>query len=66
MAEGKIKWYSEDKGYGFIETEEGNDVFFHKSNVEFEGHFGLRKADRVSFEVQSTPRGQKAIKVKAL
>ena len=66
MAEGKIKWYSEEKRYGFIETEEGNDVFFHKSNVEFEGHFGLRKADRVSFEVQSTPRGQKAIKVKAL
>jgi CspA family cold shock protein len=66
MAEGRIKWYSEDKGYGFIEAEDGNEIFFHKSNVDFEGHFGLRKSDRVSFEVQLTPRGEKALNVKAL
>lgn len=66
MAEGRIKWYSEDKGYGFIEAEGGSEIFFHKSNVDFEGHFGLRKSDRVSFEIQVTPRGQKALNVKAL
>ncbi|MGA8240128.1 MAG: cold shock domain-containing protein [Desulfobacterales bacterium] len=66
MAEGRIKWYSEDKGYGFIEAEDGNEIFFHKNNVDFEGHFGLRKSDRVSFEVEMTPRGQKALNVKAL
>ncbi len=66
MAEGRIKWYSEDKGYGFIEAEDGSEIFFHKSNVDFEGHFGLRKSDRVSFEVEMSPRGQKALKVKAL
>ena len=66
MAEGRIKWYSEDKGYGFIKPEAGYEIFFHKSNVDFEGHFGLRKSDRVSFEVEMTPRGQKALNVKAL
>ena len=66
MAEGSIKWYNENKGYGFIETEDGKEVFFHKSSVKFAGYFGLQKYDRVSFEVQSTPRGQAAVEVKAL
>lgn len=66
MSEGKIKWFSEEKGYGFIESDDGKDIFFHKSNVVFEGHFGLRKSDRVSFEILTTPRGEKASNVKAI
>jgi CspA family cold shock protein len=65
MAEGRIKFYREDKGYGFIEQENGEDLFFHRSSIESHGHFGLRKNDPVSFEITTTPRGLKAVKVKA-
>lgn len=66
MAEGYIKWYSEKKGYGFITTDEGQDLFLHQSGVEDHGHFGLIKNDRVSFETKKTPRGVQAVKVKPI
>ena len=66
MEEGHIKWYSEAKGYGFITKNDGDELFFHKSGVESQGHFGIRKDDRVSFEVQSSARGLKAVRVKVL
>jgi len=66
MSEGRIKWYSEAKGYGFIETEDQGDIFVHHTGVEDHGHFGLQKDDRVSFEVKSTPRGTQAVKVKPI
>lgn len=65
-AEGRIKWYSEKKGYGFIEIEDAEDIFVHHTGVEDHGHFGLQKDDRVTFEIKQTPRGKQAVKVKPL
>jgi CspA family cold shock protein len=66
MKEGTVKWYSEKKGYGFIQTENNGDVFMHSKSIEDHGHFGLQKLDRVSFEIKETPRGLQAVKVKVL
>jgi len=66
MPEGRVKWYSEKKGYGFIETDEDSEIFLHSSGIESHGHFGLQKSDRVTFEIKTTPRGPQAIKVKPL
>jgi len=66
MADGRIKWYNERKGYGFIEREDGDDLFFHRNGIEDLGHFGPRKDDPVVFEVKSTPRGLQAVRVKVL
>lgn len=66
MAEGSIKWYSEKKGYGFIETEDKQELFLHKSGIESHGHFGLQKDDRVYYEIKKTNRGEQAFKVKPI
>ena len=67
MANGVVKWFSDKKGFGFIEQEGGQgDIFVHHTGVEDHGHFGLQKDDRVSFEVKSTPRGTQAVKVKPI
>ena len=63
MIEGHIKWYNEKKGYGFIETDEHGDIFFHNSNIESHGFFGLQKSDPVSFEIIDTRRGKQADRV---
>jgi len=66
MKEGTVKWYSEKKGYGFIETETDGEIFMHSSGIIDHGHFGLQKLDRVSFEIKKTQRGIQAVKVKIL
>jgi len=66
MAEGSIKWFNEKKGYGFIEMDNEEEIFFHQSDIEQHGFFGLQKSDRVSFEVTETSRGKKAIRVKPI
>ena len=64
MAEGRTKWFSEKKGYGFIETDENVEIFFHSSGVADHGHFGLQKQDLVSFDLKTTSRGPQAVNVK--
>jgi CspA family cold shock protein len=64
MPEGRIKWYDEKKGYGFIETEGQGDIFFHKNGVRDPGYFGIRKDEPVSFEIKTTPRGAQAVEVR--
>ena len=66
MSEGRIKWYNEKKGYGFIESDEDGDIFVHSSGIEDHGFFTLRTDDRVSFETKETQRGRQAIKVKRI
>ncbi len=66
MAEGRIKWYNEKKGYGFIEMDEEGDIFVHKSGIVDHGFFTLRSDDRVYFEVKETQRGKQAFKVKRI
>lgn len=66
MAEGRIKWYNEKKGYGFIESEETGDIFVHSSGIIDHGFFTLTTDDKVSFEIKETPRGRQAFKVKRI
>ena len=60
MAEGTIKWFSEKKGYGFIEQEEGPDVFVHHSAINMPGFKNLHEGDRVRFEVGQGTKGPAA------
>jgi len=65
MATGKVKWFNDAKGYGFIETAEG-DVFVHYSAVEGEGFRSLREGQEVELEVTQGPKGRQASKVRPL
>ena len=66
MFEGRIKWYDEKKGYGFIESDQQGDIFMHKSGITDHGFFTLRSDDRVSFEIKETHRGKQAVNVKRI
>ena len=60
MAEGTVKWFSDKKGYGFIEQDNGQDIFVHFSSINMQGFKTLNESDRVSFDVEETDRGPKA------
>ncbi len=66
MPEGKVKWFNEKKGFGFISTDEGKDIFVHYSEIEQDGFKTLHQDQRVSFEVREGPKGLQAIHVKPL
>lgn len=63
LANGIVKWFSDKKGYGFIENEEGGDVFVHYSAIEMPGFKTLSQGDRVSFEIEEGERGPAAANV---
>ena len=63
---GTVKWFSDSKGYGFIESEDGTDVFVHFSAIQDSGFKSLNEGQRVKFEVASGPRGQQASNVELL
>ena len=65
MAEGKVKWFNPDKGYGFIEGDGGNDVFVHFSAIAMDGYKSLTEGQRVSFEVVDGDKGPQAANVMA-
>ena len=60
MANGKVKWFSESKGYGFISQEDGSDVFVHYSAIEGTGRRNLFEGQEVQFEVTEGPKGPQA------
>lgn len=60
MAIGKIKWFSDTKGYGFIETGEGKDLFVHFSAVQQQGYKSLHEGQEVAYEVGDGPKGRQA------
>jgi CspA family cold shock protein len=60
MPEGTVKWFSERKGYGFIEQDEGGDIFVHHSSINMPGFRTLNEGDRVSFEVGEGTKGPAA------
>lgn len=66
MAEGIVKWFSEQKGYGFIQQEEGSDIFVHYSSINMPGFKTLAEGERVSFEVEESDRGPVAKNVMKL
>lgn len=66
MAEGMVKWFSDKKGYGFIEQENGPDVFVHFSSISSSGFKTLAEGDRVTFDVEENERGPVAKNVSKL
>ena len=60
MSEGSVKWFNEKKGYGFIQQENGQDLFVHYTAIQTEGFKTLTEGQRVRFEVEETPKGPKA------
>ncbi len=66
MFRGKVKWFDEKKGYGFISKDEGGDVFVHFSAIDMPGFKTLREGQTVEFEVVQGPKGEQASKVKIL
>ncbi|HMA67183.1 MAG TPA: cold-shock protein [Desulfosalsimonadaceae bacterium] len=63
MAEGTVKWFNEKKGYGFIEREDGSDVFVHYSGINATGFKTLNEGDKVSFTVEQGQKGPAAVNV---
>jgi len=63
MSVGKVKWFSDKKGYGFIETDEGQDVFVHHTAIQGEGYKTLSEGQAVEFETNMGPKGPQAANV---
>jgi CspA family cold shock protein len=63
MATGKVKWFNDSKGFGFIEADDGTDVFVHYSDIQNEGFKSLSEGDNVSFEVVQGDKGPRASNV---
>ena len=66
MATGTVKWFNNEKGYGFIARDEGADVFVHHSAIQMQGYRSLTEGQRVEFEVVAGDKGDQARNVRAL
>jgi cold shock protein len=66
MGEGQVKWFNEKKGYGFIQQENGQDLFVHYTAIQGDGFKTLAEGQKVSFEVEDTPKGPKAKNVQVI
>ncbi len=63
MATGRVKWFNEQKGYGFIEQDEGKDLFVHYSGIKGDGFRNLHEGEVVEFDIEQGEKGPKAVNV---
>jgi CspA family cold shock protein len=63
MTNGTVKWFNDAKGFGFITSEDGSDVFVHHTSIQGNGFKSLAEGDSVSFDTEKGPKGPKAINV---
>ncbi len=63
---GTVKWFNPGKGYGFVSRDGGSDVFVHQSAIQSDGYRTLDEGQRVEFEIEPGPKGDKAVNVRAL
>ena len=63
MEQGTVKWFNESKGYGFIQKENGEDIFVHHTGIQSEGFRTLNEGDKVEFDIEQTQKGPRAISV---
>lgn len=66
MERGTVKWFNDSKGYGFIQREEGDDVFVHFKAIAGEGFKSLREGEEVEFEIEQGPKGPQAANLRKL
>jgi CspA family cold shock protein len=66
MANGTVKWFNDRKGYGFIEQEDGADVFVHHSGIDATGFKSLNEGDRVTFDIEQGNKGPAAVNVRVV
>jgi CspA family cold shock protein len=66
MTNGIVKWFNDRKGYGFIERDDGTDVFVHHSGIEATGFKPLNEGDRVTFDIEQGNKGPAAVHVKVV
>ncbi len=64
MATGKVKWFNDSKGYGFIEVDDGTDAFVHHSEIQGEGYKSLAEGEAVEFDIIQGEKGPKATNVR--
>ena len=65
MAQGTVKWFNSEKGYGFIAVDGGQDVFVHYSAIQMDGYKSLKEAQAVEFDVVTGPKGLQAANIRA-
>ena len=66
MAQGTVKWFNADKGYGFIAVDGGRDGFVHFSAIQMDGYRSLEEGQRVEFDIENSERGPQAESVRAV
>ena len=63
MPTGRVKWFNDSRGYGFIERDDGDDVFVHHSALQGEGFMTLAEGQEVEFDIEQDPKGPRAVNV---